>query len=103
MDSQNIKVLLTKMAICRGAKMDKPTLELLTEILLPLDMRAFQVAMAILAESPRGEGETTLPSLGDILSAMDDARERWPLYSEGAKEVNIKPFFADPKQKRLQA
>jgi hypothetical protein len=58
--------------------------------------------MAILAESPRGEGETTLPSLGDILSAMDDARERWPLYSEGAKEINDKPVFADPAQKRLK-
>jgi hypothetical protein len=100
-DLQNIKVLLTKMAICRGAKIDKPTLELLTEILLPLDLRAFQVAMATLAESQRQEGETALPSLGDILAAMEEARERFPVFSQGAKEINDKPVFADNKQKRL--
>jgi hypothetical protein len=102
-DLQNIKVLLTKMAICRGAKMDKPTLELLTEILLPLDLRAFQVAMAVLAESKRPEGETTLPALGDILAVMDEVRERSPVFSQGATEINTKPVFADSTQKRLQA
>ena len=64
-------------------------------------MRAFQVAMAILSESEREEGETAFPSLGTILAAMEEARERFPVYSKGAKEINDKPVFADPSQKRL--
>ena len=64
-------------------------------------MRAFQVAMATLSESEREEGETAFPSLGTILAAMEEARERFPVYSKGAKEINDKPVFADPKQKRL--
>ena len=66
-------------------------------------MRAFQVAMATLSESEREEGETAFPSLGSILAAMEEARERFPVFSQGAKEINDKPVFADPKQKRLQA
>ena len=66
-------------------------------------MRAFQVAMATLSESEREEGETAFPSLGTILAAMEDARERFPVFSEGAKEVNTTPVFANPTQKRLQA
>lgn len=57
--------------------------------------------MAILAENERQEGETAFPSLGSILSAMEDARERFPVFSKGAKEINDKPVFADNKQKRL--
>ena len=64
-------------------------------------MRAFQVAMATLSESEREEGETAFPSLGTILAAMEDARERFPVFSEGAKEVNTTPVFANPTQKRL--
>ena len=64
-------------------------------------MRAFQVAMAILSESEREEGETAFPSLGTILAAMEEARERFPVFSKGAKEINDKPVFADPSQKRL--
>ena len=66
-------------------------------------MRAFQVAMAILSESEREEGETAFPSLGTILATMEEARERFPVYSKGAKEINDKPVFADNKQKRLSA
>ena len=66
-------------------------------------MRAFQVAMAILSESEREEGETAFPSLGTILAAMEEARERFPVFSKGAKEINDKPVFADNKQKRLSA
>ncbi len=64
-------------------------------------MRAFQVAMATLSESEREEGETAFPSLGTILATMEEARERFPVYSKGAKEINDKPVFADPSQKRL--
>lgn len=66
-------------------------------------MRAFQVAMATLSESEREEGETAFPSLGTILSSMEEARERYPVFSKGAKEINTTPVFADSKQKRLQA
>ena len=100
---QNIKVLLTKMACFRQAKMEKTTLELFTAYLLPLDLRAFQVAMASISESDRRDGETAFPSLGTILSAMEEARERFPVFSKGAKEVNTTPVFADSKQRKLQA
>ena len=101
---QNIKILLGKMAIYRQAsRLDQTTLELFTEYLLPLDLRAFQVAMKNLSQSKRVEGETSFPCLGDILAAMDEAREFSPLYSQGATKINDTPVFADPKQKGLQA
>jgi hypothetical protein len=59
--------------------------------------------MAIISTSKRQEGETSFPDLGTILEVMDDARERFPVFSTGAKEINDKPVFADPKQKRLSA
>ena len=59
--------------------------------------------MRNISTSERQEGETAFPSLGTILAEMEDARERFPVYSKGAKEVNDKPVFADPKQKRLNA
>jgi hypothetical protein len=99
----NVKKLLTTMACFRQAKMDRETLELFTAYLLPLDLRAFQVAMATISTSERKDGETAFPSLGTILAAMDEARELSPRYSQGATEINDKPVFADPKQERLQA
>jgi hypothetical protein len=57
--------------------------------------------MATLAESQRGEGETALPSLGDIISAMQEAREVWPNFAEGRKEVLTLPVYAGQEQKRL--
>ena len=99
----NIEVALMKMAGCRQAKPSKMDVQLYSSILEPLDMRAFQVAMATLSESEREEGETAFPSLGTILATMEEARERFPVYSKGAKEINDKPVFADPSQKRLSA
>jgi hypothetical protein len=102
-EEQNIKVLLTKMAICRQAKFDKVSLELYTEILSQLDLRAFQVAMAVLAESQREEGETALPSLGDILAAMDEAREVWPNFAAGREKILTDPVVAETQVRRLKA
>jgi hypothetical protein len=90
------------MAIYRQAgKLDETTLNLYTEYLLNLDLRAFQVAMKNISNSRPEQGETLFPSLGRILEEMEEARERFPVYSKGAKEINDKPVFADPKQKRL--
>jgi hypothetical protein len=101
---ENIKLLLTKMAIFRQAKIDKVTLELYAEALAQFtDLRAFQVAMATLAESPRQEGETALPSLGDIIEAMKDAREEWPDFKAGRTKLLIEPDYAEPEPKRLKA
>jgi hypothetical protein len=58
--------------------------------------------MRNLASSERQEGETAFPSLGTILAVMDETRERFPVFSTGAKEINDKPVFADPAQKRLK-
>lgn len=103
----NIKAALTHLAVCRQVKMSqedwKLTLETYTNHLKNLDLRSFQVAMAIISTSKRQEGETSFPDLGTILEVMDDARERFPVFSTGAKEINDKPVFADPKQKRLSA
>lgn len=64
-------------------------------------MRAFQVAMRNLSCSKREQGGTSFPCLGSILEEMDNAREIFPLYSQGAKEINTNPVFFNPKQKRL--
>lgn len=93
---QNIRVALTKMACFRQAAIDEVTLELYSSALKDLDLRAFQVAMAVLAERPRREGETAFPDLGTVLDLMDKARERYvtprkpklntlPLYEVGTK------------------
>jgi len=101
-NEDNVTGLLAKMAIYRQAgKLDPETLELYTQYLLPLDLRAFQVAMKVLSTSERQDGETAFPSLGTILAAIEEARERFPVFSKGAKEVNSTPVFADSKQKRL--
>lgn len=52
------------------------TLESYSLALKDLDLRAFQVAMAVISETRRKEGETAFPDLGYILEVMDEARER---------------------------
>lgn len=56
----------------------------------------------MISESPRQEGETAFPSLGTILTAMDEARELSPMYSLGNKEINNKPVFAEREVKKLK-
>jgi hypothetical protein len=58
--------------------------------------------MKNLSTSERQEGETAFPSLGTILAAMEEARERFPLFSQGAKEINTKPVFAGKELRRLK-
>jgi hypothetical protein len=89
------------MATYRGTKVDAVTLQAFVAALEGLDMRAFQVAMARISNSRPEQGETLFPSLGYILAEMEEARERFPVFSKGAKEINDKPVFADPSQKRL--
>ena len=101
-DEQNVKILLGKMAICRQAsKLDEVTLGIYTQTLINLDLRAFQVAMARISNTRPQQGETLFPSLGYILEEMEEARERFPVFSKDAKEINTIPVFADPAQKRL--
>jgi hypothetical protein len=57
--------------------------------------------MVMLSESPREQGETSLPSLGDILAAMDEAREFFP--KSGTKELNMLPVYGGKEVKKLQA
>ena len=49
------------------------TLDLFSSVLVNEDLRAFQVAMATLSETPRPEGETAFPDLGTILTEIADA------------------------------
>ena len=65
-------------------------------------MRAFQVAMARISNTRPEQGETLFPSLGYILDEMEEARERFPLYSQGAKKINDTPVFMESNQKRLK-
>jgi hypothetical protein len=101
----NITALLGKMAIYRQVKMDQETLritlEMYTDYLKNLDLRAFQVAMAVLSENPREDGQTAFPSLGDILAAMEEAREVWPNFAEGREKILTDPVVAEPQIKRL--
>jgi hypothetical protein len=63
-------------------------------------MRALQVAMAVLSESPRRDGEPAFPSLGMILDLMDEASETRPAEPGGI--INRKPLAYGGKQRRLQ-
>ena len=99
----NVIALLVKMAIYRHGKWERTSLELFTQYLVPLDLRAFQVAMAMLSETQRDEGETTLPSLGDILAAMEEAREVWPNFAQDSKTILTEPVYAEPEVRRLKA
>jgi len=58
--------------------------------------------MARISNTRPQQGETLFPSLGYILEEMEEARERFPVFSKGAKEINTTPVFADPAQKRLK-
>lgn len=91
---ENVMAALTKMACFRQAAMDDATLESYTLALKGLDMRAFQVAMAIISESRRREGETAFPDLGYILDVMSDAREIFP---KRGMALNTSPVTAGRK------
>ena len=95
---ENVMSALTKMACFRQATMDDATLEAYTLALKDLDMRAFQVAMATISETRRGEGETAFPDLGYILDVMDQARERFTTARK--PQLNTSPVVAG--QKALQ-
>lgn len=88
---ENVMAALTKMACFRQAAMDDATLESYTLALKGLDLRAFQVAMAVISESRRHEGETAFPDLGYILDVMDEAREMFPKRGVG---LNTSPVTA---------
>jgi len=91
----NVVVALTKMANFRQAKVDETTLESYRLALEGLDLRAFQVACAVIAEARPREGETLFPSLGYILDVMEEARERFP--KSGQKELNTSPAVTGQK------
>lgn len=57
--------------------------------------------MAVLSESPREDGQTSFPSLGEIMEAMEEAREVWPNFARGRKEVLTLPVYAETQVKRL--
>lgn len=104
---ENLIHLLTVMACCRQAKMDDLSLELYTATLRSLDLRAVQVALANLSERRREEGQTTLPSLGDIMAEYEACREVWPAFSRGFDTVDTDPIWEDtpipePEPKRLK-
>jgi hypothetical protein len=75
---ENVKIALTRMACYRQAVMDRATLEAFTQALMQEDLRAFQVAMAIISETMREPGETAFHDLGYILAIIRKAEEtRW--------------------------
>lgn len=100
---KNIAALLVKMAIYRQAQWDSPkTLKLYTQALIGLeDMRGLQTAIAMLGETKREEGQTALPSLGEILEAYDECREFFPDVANGKKKIDTQPLIAGPEQRKL--
>jgi hypothetical protein len=91
----NIVMALTKMANFRQARVDETTLKSYRLALESLDLRAFQVAMAVISEARPREGETLFPSLGYILEVMDEAREMF--CKSGIKELNTSPVVTGQK------
>lgn len=88
---ENVKVALTKMACFRQAATDETALDLYSEHLKDLDLRAFQVAMAIISETAREEGEPAFPSLGHIMDVIEEARERF--FTPRHPILNTTPVF----------
>ena len=95
---ENIMVALTKMANFRQARIDETTLKSYCLALEDLDMRAFQVACAIISERDPREGEVRFPSLGYILDVMEEAREKFTTVSK--PELDTSPVVAGQKALR---
>ena len=91
----NIVVALTKMANFRQAKVDETTLESYRLALETMDLRAFQVACAVISETDPREGETRFPSLGYMLDVMDEARERFT--TPARPQLNTSPVCMGQK------
>ena len=92
---ENIIVALTKMANYRQASTDETTLKSYSLAVEDLDLRAFQVAMAVISETTPREGETLFPSLGYILDVMDEAKERF--VTPRRPQLNTSPVTAGQK------
>lgn len=92
---ENIQIALTKMANFRQASTDETSLKSYAIALEDLDLRAFQVAMAIISETTPREGETLFPSLGYVLDVMDEARERFT--TARRPQLNTAPVMAGQK------
>jgi hypothetical protein len=95
---ENVKVALMKMASFRQATVGVEALELYTDALKDLDLRAFQVAMASLAETPREQWQTAFPDFGTILELMDEARE---MVLPTRPHPNLMPVMEGEKTKLL--
>jgi hypothetical protein len=83
------------MANFRQASTDETSLKSYAIALEDLDLRAFQVAMAIISETTPREGETLFPSLGYVLDVMDEARERFT--TARRPQLNTAPVMAGQK------
>lgn len=70
--------------------MDRTTLESYALVLVQEDLRAFQVAVAIISESKREPGETAFPELGAILKLIMFAEE------SGIRECSDPPADRKP-------
>ena len=100
-EEENIAAALTKLACFRQARMDPVSLKLYAEALVGCDLRAFQAACEMLKNTPRQEGETAIPDFGTILDAIEECREKFPVFSKGAKEIDTTPIFDEPRKLRL--
>ena len=88
------------MASLRQAAIDAEALELFVAMLEGEDMRAFQVAMATLAEEPRREGEPAFPSLGMMLELIDEASEIFPAAPD--QSIDRLPVYEADEAKALR-
>lgn len=92
---ENVLAAMVKMANFRQANVDETTLKSYCLAIEDLDLRAFQVAMAVISETTPREGETLFPSLGYILDVMDEARERF--VTPRRPQLNTSPVVAGQK------
>lgn len=102
---ENVKISLTRLACFRQATLDRATLDSFAQILVLEDLRAFQVAMAMLSETKREQGETAFPDLASILEVIKKVEERWdrdPRSDPAADRDPVYVLDADSKPPKLK-
>ena len=94
-NEDNVSALLTKMAYYRQAAVNEVMIDVYTAALVALDLRAFQVAMAIISERKPAQGETSFPCFGYVLDVIEEARERY--ITPDHPRLNTSPVMAGHK------
>lgn len=89
--SMKVRNALKAAAVCRGAKLDQPTLTLYSNRLTREAEEDVLLALEKLAEMPRHEHESALPDLGSLVALVETCRIA--RQNRAVIEQNRKPFY----------